>query len=288
MARGTPPAEFEVTPELARKLLQSQHPDLAHLDIVEFSSGWDNSIFRLGNQYTLRLPRRKIGSLLIKSEIEHLPNLNITLPAPIPIRIGTPTYYYPSQWTVTPWFAGDSADLAPPTPSEAETFADFLKALHQPASQNAPVNEYRGVPLASVQARRHESNQPIEPTLTPHLLDLWNRALAAPPSESNLWLHGDLHPQNILTQNGKLAAILDWGDLCSGDPATDLASFYMLFPDPTAISHYTQDPNLIARAQGWAIHIGTILYQNGLVDDPRHAAVGLQTLKNLELAPLMH
>ncbi|MER7151067.1 phosphotransferase [Streptomyces lydicus] len=42
-------------------------------------------------------------------------------------------------------------------------------------------------------------------------------------------LHGDLHPANILVDRGRIRAVIDFGDITSGDPATDLSVAWMLF-----------------------------------------------------------
>ena len=55
---GTPAAEIEIDADLARTLLVVQHPDLAHLPITLLANGWDNAIFRLGDDLLMRLPRR--------------------------------------------------------------------------------------------------------------------------------------------------------------------------------------------------------------------------------------
>ncbi|MGI5439901.1 phosphotransferase [Streptomyces shenzhenensis] len=44
-----------------------------------------------------------------------------------------------------------------------------------------------------------------------------------------LWLHGDLHPA-ILTVDGAFCDVIDFGDLCAGDPACDLAASWVLLP----------------------------------------------------------
>ncbi|MFH9228283.1 phosphotransferase [Streptomyces lydicus] len=44
-----------------------------------------------------------------------------------------------------------------------------------------------------------------------------------------MWLHGDLHPANILVDRGRISAVIDFGDITSGDPATDLSVAWMLF-----------------------------------------------------------
>lgn len=53
--------------------------------------------------------------------------------------------------------------------------------------------------------------------------------VAASPARDRVWLHGDLHPRNVLVNGGRLAAVLDWGDITAGDPATDLAVVWWLF-----------------------------------------------------------
>ena len=48
-----------------------------------------------------------------------------------------------------------------------------------------------------------------------------------------MWLHADPHPANLLVgADGRLAALIDFGDLTSGDPATDLAAAWMVFDAP--------------------------------------------------------
>ena len=53
--------------------------------------------------------------------------------------------------------------------------------------------------------------------------------VAASPARERVWLHGDLHARNVLVRRGRLAAVLDWGDITAGDPSTDLAAVWWLF-----------------------------------------------------------
>ena len=47
-----------------------------------------------------------------------------------------------------------------------------------------------------------------------------------------LWVHGDLHPANLLvTADGTLRAVLDFGDVTAGDPAVDLATAWLTFDE---------------------------------------------------------
>ena len=73
-----------------------------------------------------------------------------------------------------------------------------------------------------------------------------------------LWLHGDLHPANVLTVDGTLCGVIDFGDICSGDPACDLAACWVLLPDGFAGRFHeayqpAPDAATLRRARGWAV-----------------------------------
>jgi hypothetical protein len=75
MNPGTPPAEVTFDTTQVRALLTQQHPDLAHLPIRMLDAGFDNLMFRLGNSYCLRFPRRSAAAVLVLREQEWLPFL---------------------------------------------------------------------------------------------------------------------------------------------------------------------------------------------------------------------
>src|SRR5215216_3227940 len=93
---GTPAAEVVIDAALVAELLAEQHPDLAHLPLRAVDAGWDNALFRLGDQLAVRLPRRAIAAPLIVHEQAWLPRLaeQLALPIPAPTRIGTPARGY--------------------------------------------------------------------------------------------------------------------------------------------------------------------------------------------------
>jgi aminoglycoside phosphotransferase (APT) family kinase protein len=190
---------------------------------------------------------------------------------------------------VLPWLPGAPADLRSPRADQAPVFAAFLRALHRPAPADAPRNPVRGVPLAErapVAEGRLARLAAATDLVTPQLRALWAAALAAPPDHPAVWLHGELHPRNLLVEDGALSAVIDWGDITAGDPATDLAAVWMLFEDPQAraaclAAYGPAPPATLARARGWAIHLGATLLETGLVDEPRHAAIGERTLRRL-------
>lgn len=286
-----PKAEIEINEILIRELLNQQFPKLATLPLSFVDEGWDNVNYKLGSDLLVRLPRRQLGAELIKNEIKYLKNIALKLPIaiPAPLFVGQPSNIYPWNWTLLPWFDGNAADLSIPDKDQSMELAKFLKSLHHLKIKNPPKNQNRGVSLVE----KLEALQPRIERLklrtncfSKHIEGLWKEALNSPSFSESRLLHGDLHARNIIVNKGEIKAIIDWGDLCSGDPATDLASFWMLFPEKEnrdkALDLYQMDENLKKRAIGWAVYFAVVLLDTGLDSNPRHAKIGRQTFQNLE------
>lgn len=235
-----PDAEVAIDASVVRNLLREQHTDLASLPLIEAGEGWDNKLFRLGEDLLVRLPRRQASATLIEHEQRWLPVLAPRLPlrVPTPVRVGRPGCDFPWSWSVTPWFGGETA--AALTGNHGEALAvqlgEFLTALHQPAPADAPSNPFRQSLASRSDAfleRLQRCGEHIE--RAPTLL-VWEAALAAPVwSGPSIWIHGDLHPANLVMNAGRLSAVIDFGDLTAGDPAVDLSIAWMLWPGACAM-----------------------------------------------------
>jgi len=55
-------------PPLVRGLLSPQHPGLAGLPLTPVGNGWDKQLYRLGDDFLVRLPRRRVSAPLIEHE----------------------------------------------------------------------------------------------------------------------------------------------------------------------------------------------------------------------------
>jgi aminoglycoside phosphotransferase (APT) family kinase protein len=309
----TPVAEAEIDDALVERLLRAQHPDLAG-PLRRVANGWDNVIYRLGDELCVRLPRREVAVALIRNEQRWLPHLagRVGVPIPVPVRVGAPGDGYPWPWSVNPWLAGTPAADLPVAARAgfARELAGFFAALHAPADPEAPENPVRGV---SLQSRSAAVARRLATGLVPHadrLGALWAALVATPPwSGPPLWLHGDPHPANILTaaeatpataaqatpagaapntpRGPRLAAVIDFGDLTGGDPATDLAAGWLVFDGAGREAFHAEldargavDPQTWARARGWALCIATSLATSS-ADNPAMAAIAAHTIKEV-------
>lgn len=295
-----PAAEVDIDARLVRRLLEAQCPDLlaAAVDgtegdgvLVDAGFGWDNVLYRLGPDLCVRLPRRLMGAELIENEQRWLPVVAPSLPLPVPAPVfagrPAPELGYPWRWSVCPWFDGMPWESSPPEdgPAAARTLAAFVNDLHHPAPPDAPRNPLRGVPLEY----RRETFERGLAALPRELDDERARALAvfeagvAAPAFTGppVWLHGDLHPANILVSGGQVSAVIDFGDITAGDPASDLACAWMLFDagDRAAFQSACAgvDDATWTRAHGWAAQFGVVFVANS-ADNPTIAAIGRRTL----------
>jgi aminoglycoside phosphotransferase (APT) family kinase protein len=281
-----PPAEVAVDADLVGRLLEEQHPDLAHLPRRVVPSGWDNTMVRLGDDLVARLPRRALSAGHAEHELRWLPELapRLPLPIPVPVRAGRPGCGYPWAWSVCPWLPGRSAHSEPLADPAAEAVAlgRFVAALHVPAPVDAPVNPYRGVPLASRTERLEAHVAVLDGRIDAVAVRACWAPLAATPAWAGppVWLHGDLHPDNLLVHDGRLAAVVDFGDLTAGDPGVDLAAAWMLLP-AAARPHLRDtagaDDATWARARGWALALALAML-SGSADDPVISGIGQRTL----------
>ncbi len=260
-----PEAEIEINEELVSGLIQTQFPEFSDQPISFLSEGYDNANFRLGNSHLIRLPRRTLGSELISNEIIWLPKLEPLLPIPVPspVHVGKATKDYPWLWTINPFFEGTSALNQSLKESELQRLIIFLKELHQINPEGVPENPYRDLPLSekATSIQRHITTLESKGIkITEDILQIWKMAAEEPIDSNQTLIHGDLHPDNIILNNRKIEAVIDWGDLTKGDPATDLASIWMLTDDPIirsdAFDEYGATPSTILRSKGWAIFYG--------------------------------
>lgn len=250
--------ELDVDADLVQRLVAGQFPEWANLPIEPVpQAGTDNALFRLGTELVARLPVQERKAATLAKELEWLPRLAPHLPLAVPVAVaqGEPGDGYPCLWAVYPWLPGEDATVAPiadPVPQ----LVSFIQALQAAPADGAPPG--RGVPLAERDAAFRASLERLPADLDREALAAgWESALHAPVWEGPPVLaHGDLDARNVLVEDGRLTAILDWGSFGAGDPACEVMVAWKLVPgderegfrDALGVEDATWD-----RARGWAL-----------------------------------
>jgi aminoglycoside phosphotransferase (APT) family kinase protein len=256
--------ELEVTEPLVRRLIDEQFPQWRDLPLRAVSWGTVNTVYRLGADLCVRVPRRAEWAAALEQEVRWLPVLAPSLPVPIPepVASGAPSHEYPVAWAVYTWLDGTPMLEAQHVDQAAiaEELAAFVAAMQRIDVPPDPPASNRSVPLAVLEAPVRASI----PRLAPDGIDLvevtkvWEQTLAAPSwSGTPVWLHGDLMPTNLLVRgDGGLAGVLDFGVCTAGDPACESLLAWMTLTSSSRACYRELvgvDDAAWARARGWAL-----------------------------------
>lgn len=254
--------EIEITADLVRELVREQHPDLAGLAVREVAGGWGNQMWRLGDELAVRMQRMDPTPEHQLKERRWLPVLapRLPLPVPTPVRAGEPSARFPKHWTVMTWVPGEPLDHGSISRGDhaADTLAGFLRALHVEAPADAPAGSDRGGHPKECGDGFERFFRAVDPRdLAADVRAVWDDAVAAPEWEGpRVWVHGDLHPANVVVSDGTLTGVVDFGDMFAGDPAWDLAAAWVLLPAGAAARFFDAyaraDEATVRRARGLA------------------------------------
>jgi aminoglycoside phosphotransferase (APT) family kinase protein len=249
--------EMEIDEALVRRLLISQFPHWAELPLRRIEpAGTVNAIFRLGDEYSVRLARRAGPTTPGSSEFIWLPKLAplVPLETPVPIAQGHPNNEYPWYWEIHTWVEGETVPIEEIDEIQAaRDLAAFVTALQQINPSGGPPG--RGIPLVQRDEEfrywlaRFDGNAAVSA--------VWESALAAPPwNGPPVWHHGDLDVRNWLVRNKRITGVIDWGTMGIGDPACDVMVAWKLHSPAArdAVREYLPtDDATWARARGWVV-----------------------------------
>jgi aminoglycoside phosphotransferase (APT) family kinase protein len=258
---------------LVARLVAEQFPQWAGLPIRPVVlGGWDNRTFHLGERMTVRLPSARRYARQVEKEQRWLPRLapGLPLPIPAPLAMGAPGQGYPWPWSVYGWLDGETASAATigDLPRFAANLAGFLSALQRIDATDGPAagphSFWRGGPLATYDAETRTAIAALDGRIDARAVTaVWEAALAADWDGPPVWVHGDMAAGNLLVDNGRLSAVIDFGCSCVGDPACDLAVAWTFF-DGRAREAFRAalplDPGTWARGRGWTLWKALIVY----------------------------
>jgi aminoglycoside phosphotransferase (APT) family kinase protein len=266
--------EHEILADQAtvKSLLEAQCPDWAGLSLSQAGAGTDNTMYRLGDELLVRLPRTADKAMSLRKEQTWLTRLAPLLERqiPEPVHAGTPTSTFPLPWSVYRWIDGEEAQ--PDTVQDWAAFgtelAAFVRALHHVdlmgATRTGDLSWYRGGSLHACDEWISQCFEDCRNTVATELdieslRRLWRAGLDLPePPVPPVWLHGDLKPTNLLVAKGKLHAVIDFGCLSVGFPDAEHATIWDL-PVHARQAYWIAmnlDDATWTRARAWAIAVG--------------------------------
>ncbi len=260
--------EIEVDRDLAARLIAEQFPELAGAPVEPLGVGWDNTVYAVDGAWAFRFPRREVAVPGVQREIAVLPRIAPRVPAPIPEPrwVGRPAPAFPWPFFGAPLLHGVEATVALDDSARerlARSLGGFLRALHGIPPADLPhdplgrADMQRRVPFG---AGRLDEVAAAGMAVPMHLLRaVLDEARRLPPSARRVTVHGDLHVRHLLVDAARadpLCGVIDWGDVCAGDPAIDLSVAWTLFAPPARVAFFAaygpieEDQALRARVIG--------------------------------------
>jgi len=283
-----------ITVDLVSRLIAAQFPQWADLPVRPVDEdGWDNATFRLGETMSVRLPSAEHYVEAVEKEHRWLPILarELPLPIPVPLGMGKPGSDYPMPWSVYQWIDGDpvTEDNAADMCQFAADLADFLAALYRIDPADGPLpgqhNWFRGGPLDVYDDETQEELLALNGHIDTKLAaEIWQAALASTFDGPPVWFHGDAQPGNLLIENGRLSAVIDFGTCGIGDPSCDATiAWTFLSGESSKIfkARLPVDSATWVRGRGWAIWKAMKVLVMELADDSEDAAFTTQVIEKI-------
>jgi aminoglycoside phosphotransferase (APT) family kinase protein len=258
--------EHPVDRELARRLVAERLPGLRDREPEAVGTGWDVDVWRFGD-VVVRFPRRALGVRAVDNELLVLPLIadRVTLPVPRPREIAEPALGFPSRFYTHAYLPGAPANRTgvddPGLARLAEPLGKFVAALHAvplpPLRAAGLRDDHRGDHARVAERGRGWLAQlglELPAELRERAAAILDAPVAAAGEDDRVLVHGDLHPGNVLVdEGGAITAVIDWGDCSAGDPAIDLAIGLSALP-PAArgdflVAHGDVSPATWARAR---------------------------------------
>jgi len=289
--------QLAVSPGMVRELVDEQFPGWRDLPVKAVESpGTVNAIFRIGGQLAARFPLRPGDAAAVRQRLESEAAAARELAGrtrfatPEPVAIGEPGAGFPLPWSVQTWLPGVTADDEDPGGSVAfaHDLAEFIGGVRTIGTGGRTFSgRGRGGNLRShdgwMETCFARSGRLLD---VPGLRQLWETMRALPRGAAgDVMSHGDLIPGNVLVSGGRLAGILDVGDLGPADPALDLVAAWHLLEDGPrqALRDDLQCDDLEwERGRAWAFQqaMGLVWYYAD--SNPAMSRLGRRTLERIQ------
>ena len=197
---------------------------------------------------------------------------------------GEPEHGYPFPWAIYRWIEGETftSERIHDERRAAADLAEFVTELRRidvadgPRTGRRPLRELDTVTRAALAS----SGDVID---TAACVAAWKISLRSPAWEGRaVWRHGDLLPPNLLVDDGRLRAVIDFGSMGVGDPATDVVAAWSVFDEggrDTFREALDVDEGTWARARGYALHQALLIIPYYPETNPGFVAMAKRTVE---------
>jgi aminoglycoside phosphotransferase (APT) family kinase protein len=283
--------QVDVDVDVVRALLAEQRPDLFGLPITRVvSTGTVNALFRIGDDLVARLPLRDDWEEGIDREWRWIPWLASRITSvrlPEPVFKGRANDAFPFTWSIYRWIEGAPYDepLLDDEVEAARVLARFVLELRSlDVTPSAPIG---GRDL--LQELDEDTREAIQGSAgvidASAATSVWDHALRTPPWDGRpVWIHGDLLRPNLIVHEGRLEAVIDYGYIGVGDPATDLIPAWAVF-GPAGRAAFREmlepDDTAWARGRGIALHQAAMIIPYYTVTNPAFVELARRTVEQI-------
>ena len=287
--------QLAVSVAAVRQLVDEQFPGWRGLPIRGVASqGTVNALFRIGDTLLARFPLEpadvESARRLLRSEAQAARELlgRTRFPTPEPVALGEPGAGYPLPWSVQTWLPGTVATDEDPGESVAfaRDLAEFIYGVRAIDTRGRAFSgRGRGGELRSHDAWMETCFERSEHLLdVPRLRRTWAAMRVLPRTARDVMTHGDLIPGNVLVCGGRLAGVIDVGDLGPADPALDLVgAWHLLEARPRQALRDDLDCTDLEweRGKAWAFEqsMGVVWYY--AESNPAMSLMGRRTLRRI-------
>jgi aminoglycoside phosphotransferase (APT) family kinase protein len=254
-----------ITVELVERLVAAQFPDRRHLTVRPVDvQGWDNRSFRLGDDLVVRMPSAPGYAPAVAREeaaLRHLADL-VPFAVPVPVATGAPGEGFMLPWSVRRWVDGEHPSAGDPGQGPlADDLGGALRTLRGlppgPGRACGPDTFYRGCHPSVYAQDVAEALEFLDDRVDSAAAQaIWSSGIRTAWPHDPVWLHGDIAVGNLLARDGRLHAVIDFGQCGLGDPACDLAVAWTLLDDHDAEvfrAAVDVDDGTWARGRCWAL-----------------------------------
>ncbi len=158
----------------------------------------------------------------------------------------------------------------------AVTLADFLVALQAVDATGGPTPQPygdRGGPVSWWDSYTRWAIACVADEMDASVLtEAWEASLAVPTWDASpVWVHGDVTASNLLVNDRRLSAVIDFGSSGVGDPACDLAFAWTFLYGPSRQAYRERlavDDATWVRGRGWALWKALVIHAEARAADP--------------------